>query len=330
VLIYKKQLNELLIMKKILTSFICLLVGGIISAQTSFTTTNFEALIALETVQQEDAKWDAMIAAQANQANVPSQKYDTYLRESGYEFENHQQAWYVVHKGDTVGEFIPVWNVNLVTNQTEPHLFTKRMTMKMLHDSLKYGVAITPDGMTAASMPLRMEGKALANGVPCGDGKVYNYGIIIAHTKKVGLTFTHKKEIPDFQNQYDKVKRSKGTLFFLPAIYNKGSMNPSTKSTVDRILVNRITPRVSNDVLPGKQQGVIVFYKRYSYPKVMEIVFGLDRKYKNGSTKSSTKHVYVLDGGPNYGAVVKKNINGNVDVIGTRNSGVNSCYIVCY
>jgi hypothetical protein len=257
-------------------------------------------------------------------------KHRTQLKDSKLKFKNKESVWYVVYHGDTVGEFWPVWNVNLITNQTDPQLFSPNKKLEDIHRSLR-SAAITPDGMTKGSTPALMEGKSLANGIPVGDGVVYDYGIIITHKNKTdGLVFTHKREIRDFQNQYDKIKNNGGTMFFLPSIMRNGNVHPSTTKKVDRVLINRITPDKDSRPLKGRQQGVIVFYDDHTYPEVVDIVTGLDRKYRNGSTRSETRHIYVLDGGPSYGAVAREELDGTVTVIGTRTSGLNTNYLAWF
>jgi len=257
--------------------------------------------------------------------NSFSQKHKTEFKPSDFKFENGKLMYYVVYKGDTVGEFWDVYDAKMVTNQTHPEFFRGNMSMEDMHKRVK-GMAITPDGMTTGSTPVLMQGKSLADGIPVGDGIPRDYGIIVAGR---GLTFTHYNEIPDFDNQYDKIKKNKGTMFFLPVVYNKGKTIPNSIGRVDRVLINRLTPSNNSVPLAGKQQGIIIFYEKYSYPKVIDIVLGLNRNYKDGSVKSRTKHIFVLDGGPNYGAVSKRNASGKVVVTGTRDPGVNTNYLFC-
>jgi len=161
-----------------------------------------------------------------------------------------------------------------------------------------------------------MEGKSLSNGVECGDGVVYNYGIIVVSSSGYNITFTHKKEILNFDSFYAKQKQLGTTVFFLPSIFRNGKSISST-ATVDKVLIRRDTP-------DGSQIGVIMFDQLVDYNRVRKICIGLDRK-----GKSKTTHIYVLDGGPSWGQSVKT-VNGNNVLMGIRNANVVTNYLVFY
>ena len=58
--------------------------------------------------------------------------------------------------------------------------------------------------------------------------------------------------------------------------------------------------------------------------RILEIVLGLDRQ-----GKSRTTHIYILDGGPTWGQWSKE-VNGKIEVEGTRDPSVVSNYLVFY
>ncbi len=239
----------------------------------------------------------------------------TELTKSGERFSNGKYVWNVVNDGDTVGEFWPISGINLVTKQTNPKLFTSEMTLNKLQEKLG-GVATAPDGMTSANHGVfALEGKSLANGKTCGDGTVPNFGIIVVNDG-FDITFTHKQEVHDFNTFYESHKKLENTLFFLPSIYRNGKYLNSD-SGIDKVLIRRSVP-------DGVQEGVIIFDYIVTYNTATSIVLGLDRK-----NKSKTTHIYVLDGGPNWGQSAKE-VNGEVKLVGTRKPEYVTNYLVFY
>lgn len=229
------------------------------------------------------------------------------------QFKNKEYVYEITSRGQAVGEFWPVNGMNLVTNQTDSEVFNGT-PIEDIQAKLQ-GVATAPDGMTSGSAGMPMQGKSLSNGRPCGDGIAYNYGIVEV---QAGFTikFTHKSEIADFDNYYNNLKRSGGTLFFLPSILRNNDSLISSK-VVDKVLVRRET-------YDGVKVGVIIFNKLVTYDEARLIVRGLDRP-----GKSKTTHIYMLDGGSTWGQSCKE-VNGRTEILGTRSSSLVSNYLVFY
>jgi len=226
--------------------------------------------------------------------------------------------------GERIGEFWPIKIINLVTKKTDPEIFTDNI--EDIQTKLR-GVATAPDGMTSGSLgSYEMEGKSLSNGRECGDGQIKNYGIVTVIKNNHGtfdVNFTHKKEHEyDFDSLYNSVKQANGTLFFLPSIYRNGEYINSNNE-VDKVLIRREVP-VGPGTPKGEQLGVVLFDKMLSYDKAREAILGLDRP-----NASKTTHIYMLDGGKNWGQSIKE-VNGIPTKMGTRNPEVVTNYLVFY
>lgn len=243
------------------------------------------------------------------------------MTKTAQKFKNGECVWVVTHDSIKVGEFWPVTtSINLVTKTTDPQLFDPALSLSKVQEMLG-GVAMAPDGMTTGSVGTwNLEGKCLSNGRPCGDGSPRNYGVVVVLSNRI--TFTHFSEIADFDAYYEGIKKANGTLFFLPSILRNGSYKQSSH-TVDKVLIRRDTPG-------GPQIGVIVFDHLVTYDEAREIACGLDRTSpRTGNQISKTTHIYALDGGPNWGQSCKE-VNGNTELVGTRNPAVVSNYLVFY
>jgi hypothetical protein len=237
----------------------------------------------------------------------------TTLKPTSEQFKNKEFVHEVKFLGQRVGEFWPVKGLNLVTKETDPSVFTGNLSV--LHDSLR-SVATAPDGMTQGYLGgYLMQGKSLSNGRPCGDGIVYDYGIVIVE-KGFKITFTHKKEINNFDSLYNSLLLKKATMFFLPSIFRNGNYLPSS-NMIEKVLVRRST-------FKGEQIGIILFDYPISCENVTRVVLGLDRP-----NKSKTTHIYVLDGGPNWGQASKQ-INGTVVAVGTSDPYLVTNALVIY
>ena len=239
--------------------------------------------------------------------------YATHMEKTNEQFRNGEFVWKVIYQNDYVGQFIPVKGINLVTKKTDPEVF--RGDLATIHKKLG-GVATSPDGMTASAVGYPMEGRALASGHECGDGKVHNYGLVIV-CDGFHITFSHKKEIADFNSFYEQERKDSSTVFFLPVILRNGDMIDSNTSYAEKVLIRRDTPS-------GPQIGMMVFNDIYSYHRILEIVLGFDRQ-----GKSETTHIYILDGGPTWGQWTKE-VNGKIEVEGTRDKDLVSNYLVFY
>ncbi|NOZ43669.1 MAG: hypothetical protein GXP45_00585 [bacterium] len=243
----------------------------------------------------------------------------TYLEKTDQQFQNHEYVWsvYLTENGQNrlVGEWWPVHAINLITKGTDPQVFQNEMDLDVLVDSLE-AVATAPDGMSTAFRGSHiMEGKALANGVPCGDGKVYNYGIVVVKNG-YDIQFTHNLEIPDYDVFYQEKKDEGATVFFLPSIYRKGKyLNSSAR--LDKVLVRRKTS-------VGIQIGIMVFYGLVTYNQAREIVLAWDRP-----PYSQTTHIYMLDGGDTWGQAAKE-VNDAVTLVGMRNPAKVTNYLIFY
>ncbi len=226
-------------------------------------------------------------------------------------FRNREIVWNVQHNGSVIGQFWPIHYLKLVTGQTDPIVSTGTITqVQTLFD----GVATTPGSMTGESFgSYTMQGKALSNGRPCGDGVDYDYGIIVVD-KDFSITFTHHRE-HNTDSLYQAVQARKGTMFYLPSIMRNGNTLSSNK-TVDKVLVRRMTP-------DGEQIGVMLFNGMMTYNDVREIIAGLDR------AGAYTTHIYVLDGGSTWGQSCKE-VNGVIKVIGSRDPAVITNYLIFY
>lgn len=225
---------------------------------------------------------------------------------------NKEFVYDVVYNGNSVGEFIPVRYIELVTRETDPSAF--RGNLSDLHNNYQ-AVAVSPDGMTA---DFKLQGKCLSYGRECGDGIVYQYGIVVVEGSDI--EFTHKDEIRDFDFFYDWHKMNQSTLFFLPVIYRtfQGQVFQLGGSTkMEKVLIRRET-------YDGVQIGMIVFKELTSYDDIKAIVLGLD----HGGTKWAwTSHIYTLDGGGTYGQWTKE-VSGQVQTKGTREQKAVTNYLV--
>jgi|GEM_PF-2146066 len=255
-----------------------------------------------------------LLAPKVAISNVFEQKgIYTELLETNEKFKNGESVWEIISSGERVGEFWPIHGLNLVTKQTDPEVFQGELSD--IHTRLR-NVATAPDGMTGGSMSAYvMQGKALSSGRECGDGVVYNYGIIHVHNG-FNITFTHKSEIPDYDEFYNNAKANKDTLFFLPSIFRNGNSLDSNK-VLDKAFIRRNTP-------DGAQIGVVLFDKLTSYNNAREIILGLDR-----DNTSETTHIYYLDGANVWGQASKE-VNGQVKNVGTRDKEAVTNYLVFY
>lgn len=227
-------------------------------------------------------------------------------------FKNKEIVWGVHYNDSQVGQFWPIHGMNLVTSQTDAVVTTGSIID--IQSALR-GVATAPDGMTGGSFgSYAMQGMALSNGRPCGDGIDYDYGIVVVD-KGFHISFTHHRE-HNIDSLYQAVKSRKGSMFYLPSIMRNGNALSSNK-TVDKVLVCRMTPK-------GEQIGVILFDFMVTYDQARAIVTGLDRP-----GKSVTTHIYVLDGGSSWGQSCKE-VNGTVQLVGKRNPAVVTNYLVFY
>jgi len=249
------------------------------------------------------------------------------LKEINEKFRNGESVWQVIYNGSVVGEFWPIRGLNLITNQTNPELFIDNVSLDIIHKKFG-GIAMSPDGMTKASVSgYVMEGKSLANGIPCGDGNIYNYGIVVVD-KGFNITFTHNLEINDFDSYYQNCLERKATLFFLPSIYRNGkSLVGVSSGSLDKVLIRRETKLKSNNWEQEVQIGVILFNKILSYQQIQEIILGLERNLSYAQSK--TTHIYALDGGGAWGQSCKE-VNGVVRLLGTRDPSVVTNYLVFY
>jgi len=249
-------------------------------------------------------------------ASSPEQKKDVYSQfiKTNEQFKNGKYVYNIESDGKIVGEFWPINAIDLVTKETNPELF-KKSSSEILEKL--GGVATAPDGMTTGSFgSYKMEGKSLSSGRECGDGHVYNYGIVLVKNGR-DITFTHKQEIKDFDTFYEKQKEEENTLFFLPSLYRNGKYIDS-ENVVDKVLIRRDIPN------SGEQIGVVIFNTMTSYNDAREILLGLNR-----TGKSETTHIYMLDGGPTWGEAVKE-VNGKKISVGTSNKNAVTNYLVFY
>lgn len=227
-------------------------------------------------------------------------------------FKNKEIVWNVNYNGSPVGQFWPIHGLNLVTKQTDAIVTTG--SLSDIQSELR-GVATAPDGMTGGSFgAYTMQGMALSNGRPCGDGVDYDYGIVVVD-RGFHISFTHHRE-HNIDSLYQAVKSRQGTMFYLPSIMRNGNALSSNK-TVDKVLIRRMTPQ-------GEQIGVVLFDFMMTYDQARAIVTGLDRP-----GKSITTHIYVLDGGSSWGQSCKE-VNGTVQLVGKRNPAVVTNYLVFY
>lgn len=241
------------------------------------------------------------------------------------QFKNGELVYSVEYMGNPVGEFWPIYGMNLVTRQTDSFYFAPGTGIADIQSALR-GIATAPDGMTTGSQGMyQMEGKALSNGRPCGDGVARDYGIMVVD-RGFAITFTHAREHNNTDSLYDAVRARKGTLFYLPSIYRNGrALNSSTQ--VDKVLIRRTVPKTTANPT-GEQIGVIIFNRMVTYTEAIKMITGLDRT-EQGAVVSQTTHIYVLDGGPSWGQSCKE-VNGQVQLVGTRNTTVVTNYLVFY
>jgi hypothetical protein len=256
--------------------------------------------------------------------NTIEQIPKTALRQTSEKFKNGEYVYdFVKENGERVGEFWPIKGLNLITKQTDPQAFEG--TIEEIQEKLgdKNIVATAPDGMTGGSLgSYKMEGKSLSNGRECGDGEIKNYGIVIVKNG-FDITFTHKQEhLNDFDQLYNEVKSDQGTLLFLPSIYRNGKFLASN-AKIDKALVRREVPKTSSTP-KGEQLGIILFDSLITYDEAREKILGLNR-----DGKSFTTHIYMLDGGSNWGQSAKE-VNGQVVTKGTRDPSVVTNYLVFY
>lgn len=237
----------------------------------------------------------------------------TKFKSTAETFKNGEIVYAVVNDGINVGEFWPVHGINLVTKKTDPKLFNGDLAT--LQERLG-GIATSPDGFTAGSFGnYALQGKSLSHGRPCGDGFAYDYGIVLVSSSGFQINFTHTRE-KNVDSLYTEMQASKSTMFFLPSIYRNGNFLQSDK-LIDKVLVRRMT-------YTGEQIGVILFNELITCNRARQIILGLDKQ--NGP---QTTHIYVLDGGPNWGQACKQ-VNGEFVTMGTRDSSVVTNYLVFY
>ncbi len=247
-----------------------------------------------------------------SQSNQQEKIPKTYLHETTEKFANGKSVYELQNElQQRLGEFWPISTIKLVTKQINPELFTQ--DLKDMHKTF-VAMGTAPDGMTTGPMGARiMQGKSLSEGRPCGDGKVYNYGIVIAG--KDGITFTHANEHSnDFDLIYQDAINKKESLFFLPSVFRNGAFIASQK-TLDKVLIRRDTPK-------GAQIGVVLFDSLLTYDDARKEILGLDR-----AGKSSTTHIYMLDGGGTWGQSSKE-VNGQVKKMGTRDLDEVTNYLI--
>lgn len=245
-------------------------------------------------------------------------------------FRNGEYVYNVVTDGKKVGEFWPIQRMSLETRETlgSDSLLNQQPLPALLIQC--NGVAAVPGSMsTDVSGTYQMEGKSLSGGIPCGDDYVYEYGIVIVSKDRRCSNFTHslEKTMQNFDSVYASYQQKGSTLFFLPSIFRNGIYR-SKKTKVDKVLIRRWVPN-TDTLSSGEQIGVILFDKPTTYDNVRTTVVGLDRNYTDGTVRSKTTHIYVLDGGDRWGQSVKK-VNGKVVTIGTREPGVNTNYLVIF
>jgi hypothetical protein len=241
------------------------------------------------------------------------QSQRTEFVKTNQKFENGEFVWNIFDGSDIVGEFWPIHAINLVTKQSDPSVFSGNTAE--VQKNLQ-GVATTPDGMTGGSIgAYQMQGKSLSHGIPCGDGFVYDYGIVAVSSNGYSIWFTHKRE-QDFDSLYQAYQTSKSTLFFLPSIMRNGNYLSSNKM-VDKVLIRRTTPN-------GEQIGVVLLQQLMTYDNVRQLIVGLDRP-----GRSQTTHIYVLDGGGTWGQSAKE-VNGSIVTVGTHDPTAITNYLVFY
>lgn len=240
----------------------------------------------------------------------------TKLEKSSEQFSNGKYVWNLVYNNQIVGEFWPINGLNLVTRDLNPEVFNLEVDIAIIQNNLK-GIATAPDGMTGGSLgAYQMQGKCLSHGLPCGDGIIYQYGIICVSSNGYFIQFTHANEIQNFDSLYSKYQEIHGTIFFLPSIFRNGNYL-SSERVIDKVFIRR-------DVPDGEQIGVIIFNTALTCNKARKIILGLNR-----AGKSKTTHIYVLDGGPYWGQSCKK-VNGQTKIIGTRSPNGITNYLVFY
>jgi hypothetical protein len=239
----------------------------------------------------------------------------TTLEKTSEQFKNKEFVWNVNNNGHKVGQFWPIHGLNLVTKDTDPQSFNGTTDITTIQRNLA-AVATAPDGMTGGSVGnYQLQGKCLSHGRSCGDGFVYQYGVVCVSSNGYSIRFTHASD-DDFDSLYNKCKNNNATLFFLPSVYRNGAYLSSEK-TIDKVLVRRETPS-------GEQIGVVLFDQMITYNRARGIILGLDR-----ASKSKTTHVYVLDGGGIWGQSSKET-NGITQTIGTRDPKSVTNYLVFY
>lgn len=239
----------------------------------------------------------------------------TQFTQTNERFKNGQFVYALLNNNIHVGEFWPISGLDLVTRQTDPNAFTG--SIEEIQKKLG-GVATAPDGMTGGSFgAYQLQGRCLKNGIPCGDGFEYDYGLILVSPNGYKISFRHKRDFDNFDSLYNALQDSKSSLFFLPSIYRNGSYLRSQK-TIDKVFVRRET-------YAGEQIGVILFDTMVTYDEARMLILGLDRP--NGASK--TTHIYVLDGGSSWGQSCKE-VNNSIQVIGTRDASVITNYLVFY
>lgn len=115
------------------------------------------------------------------------------FKDTGKKLGNGNSIYSIEANKSRVGEFWPIRTLSLVSRDIDPQAF--QGDIKDIQNKLK-GVATTPDGMSAGSYGyFQMEGKCLANGIPCGDGQVKDYGIVAIEHKGETPKFTHTREL---------------------------------------------------------------------------------------------------------------------------------------
>ena len=238
----------------------------------------------------------------------------TEFEKTDQQFKNGEYVWNLIYDKTKVAEFWPVHEMKFITKQTDPELF--KLSLDSLQKNLG-GIAVAPASMTAKTVDgYIMEGKSLTRGQSCGDGIVYNYGVVTISQSGGRIKFTHKKTIKNFDEFYENQKTLAGSLMFLPSIYRNGIYLSST-NRIEKVLIRRWT-------YDGVQIGVIIFDYPQTYDDIRKIILGLDR-----DGKSLTTHIYVLDGGPVWGQYSKE-VNNKTIVVGTRDINCVTNYLIFY
>ncbi len=255
---------------------------------------------------------------------------DTVLKKTNEQFENGEHVYSVEYQGGRVGEFWPIKLMHLVTKTTNPAIFQQGLTDVVTELE---GAGMLPDGMTKAAQGYKLQGRAISRGRETGDGTLPDYGLVIMDARGRVVKFTHKREYSseaDLQTELDNVKKTGGSAFFAPSMLRRDPgtgkiLKLENNTMIDKVLIRR-------DTVSGPQIGAVVFDKLTSYAEAIAICQGMDRL-----GKSETTHVFVLDGGPSWGASVKRTHNAadssspfTATELGTRDPNVVTNYLMLF